>query len=532
MRVAVIGSGPAGVAAATALLDHGCRVAMFDVGHRPPPSTGVLAAELLDNHRHAGRPSFRALQEMRCGFPILQPSWRAGRELSARRARKAFLGSSYAFEGVDEWIPCEGADPPRSLALGGLSTVWGAACYPMAADEFEGWQITAADLGPFYTKAATMLGVDQADDALADAYPLFGPVAAAASRNPGSAVDSLLRRWGKAASALKAAGLRGGRSRLAVRFSGESSCVGCGLCLWGCPTGAIFSSAVTVGRLQRHANFQFHGAHAVSRFRRDADGSIRLQFAGAAPSQGGFDRLVLAAGTVSSFRIAAQSLEIADAVSPILDNDMQLVPFLSAERAQNPSRRHQFALSEAALNIDAGDRAERAHVQLYSAHPYFLGRLGDIIDSGGGMVGNVFRRALSSIVLGFIYRSGAASRRARVRARVAGEVWGVVFEAGARSRSFEDVLGRLAREGALGLRPLGWASRPTPLGFSGHLAGTLPMRIGPGPLETDALGRLGGCAEVVVADASVFPTLAPQNPTLTVVANAVRVASALAGARP
>ena len=46
MRVAVVGSGPAGVAAATALLEAGHSVDMLDVGHLPEPAAEYLAAEI------------------------------------------------------------------------------------------------------------------------------------------------------------------------------------------------------------------------------------------------------------------------------------------------------------------------------------------------------------------------------------------------------------------------------------------------------------------------------------------------------
>jgi len=93
------------------------------------------------------------------------------------------------------------------------------------------------------------------------------------------------------------------------------------------------------------------------------------------------------------------------------------------------------------------------------------------------------------------------------------------------------LLGQLRRlRGPLGFRPLASLLKPTPFGFHGHLAGTLPMRAAPGPLETDASGRLAGTARVFVVDTAGFPTLPAQNLTFTAMANALRVADGLAGA--
>ncbi|MGH7287169.1 MAG: GMC oxidoreductase, partial [Myxococcota bacterium] len=79
----------------------------------------------------------------------------------------------------------------------------------------------------------------------------------------------------------------------------------------------------------------------------------------------------------------------------------------------------------------------------------------------------------------------------------------------------------------LGLWPVPGLAKATPFGFHGHLAGTLPMRASPGPLETDAKGRLSGTRRVFVADSAVFPTLPAQNLTFTAMANALRIGAAL-----
>ena len=55
------------------------------------------------------------------------------------------------------------------------------------------------------------------------------------------------------------------------------------------------------------------------------------------------------------------------------------------------------------------------------------------------------------------------------------------------------------------------------------------MGSDPAVSVTDAQGRVWGLSNVVVADASALPTSGATNPSLTVAANAIRVAEALAG---
>ncbi len=66
-------------------------------------------------------------------------------------------------------------------------------------------------------------------------------------------------------------------------------------------------------------------------------------------------------------------------------------------------------------------------------------------------------------------------------------------------------------------------------GKGNHLGGSLPMRREPGELETDTLGRLPGWDRVHVVNASVFPSLPATTVTLSVMANAHRIATAAVG---
>jgi choline dehydrogenase-like flavoprotein len=62
-----------------------------------------------------------------------------------------------------------------------------------------------------------------------------------------------------------------------------------------------------------------------------------------------------------------------------------------------------------------------------------------------------------------------------------------------------------------------------------HLGGTARMGVDPETTVCDAEGRLHECQNVVVADGSAFPTFPSQNPTLSIMAHAMRVTRALVG---
>jgi choline dehydrogenase-like flavoprotein len=81
---------------------------------------------------------------------------------------------------------------------------------------------------------------------------------------------------------------------------------------------------------------------------------------------------------------------------------------------------------------------------------------------------------------------------------------------------------RLARQ--TGLLPMTPFSHNGTVGSSFHCGSTFPMRDKPIGLESDTLGRLAGLRRVFIVDASVFPSIPATTITLSVMANAHRIA--------
>jgi choline dehydrogenase-like flavoprotein len=62
-----------------------------------------------------------------------------------------------------------------------------------------------------------------------------------------------------------------------------------------------------------------------------------------------------------------------------------------------------------------------------------------------------------------------------------------------------------------------------------HFGGGFPMRASPKQFESDLLGRPFGASRVHLVDSSCFPDIPATNLTLTVMANAWRIASESCG---
>jgi choline dehydrogenase-like flavoprotein len=541
MRVAVVGSGPTGVAAAATLLEQGHAVDVLDVGHVPDAASHALAAEVratTERGERPGRALYRALRE---GVGGESRSLFAGLatllgRVEATRSQKRILGSTFVWDGAEEGIPLESGSVTRSLARGGLSNAWGAACYPWRDGDFAGWPITAAELAPHYARAAEWLGLDQPKDALARAYPLLGPHAPDAARNPGSTLEALLGRWREREGELAAAGLTPGRARLAVRpaGAGEGACTRCGLCFYGCAFGAIWHAGQLLTALERERSLRYRPGHFVLGFDEEAAGVRVHGRAQGATFAERYDALVLAAGVLSSLRIAADAQGHHGRETKLLDNELYLTPLVVTGARPAPGFRTRFTLGEAVLAIEAGVVSPRPlHLQLYSFHEFFLAELGETLRALPAFLQQAAWAVLNRLVLGFVYLPGedSSAASALVLPAAGGGPGRVRIEVRPRAESRAILRGLLAHlsrlRRPLGIWPVPGLVKSTPFGFHGHLAGTLPMRVAPGPLETDAAGRLAGTRRVFVVDTAAFPTLPAQNLTFTAMANARRVASGL-----
>src|SRR5581483_1292244 len=116
----VIGSGPAGVACAKALLDRGRKVRLLDAGVSLEPARAAWIAGMSATAPAAWTPEqIGRLKE--------------GTDASAKGIPlKLIYGSDFPYRECDEHLPAdyENVALRPSLAKGGLSNVWGAAMLP------------------------------------------------------------------------------------------------------------------------------------------------------------------------------------------------------------------------------------------------------------------------------------------------------------------------------------------------------------------------------------------------------------------
>jgi choline dehydrogenase-like flavoprotein len=522
MTAVVIGSGPAGVAAAQALCDTGLSVMMLDAGDRIEAGGMELFDALARSEPEYWPPEL--VRDARSAFPA---------DVKHVPLKPAY-GSlfPYALDDPDLPIVSENADTSSSLAQGGLSNAWGASILPVRQPDIEDWPVSLGDLEAHYEAVLRFVPVAAERDELAEMLPLYTDAPGALRRGPQA--EMLLGRLRLHAPALRAAGFTFGASRLAVVASAEHSrrCRYSGMCLYGCPYGSIYNAAHTLEALIRAGKVDYRGGIYVDRLT-EAGGSVVLDFHErrhpAKTGQLTASRVFVACGAISSTRLVLESVGGAQLIRRLQDSQYFVVPMVTHRAVPVSVARQGNTLSQVFVELeDARISEHTVHLQIYGYNDIMLSALAKRLPLGANRLERVLRPLLGRLVLiqGFLHSADSPGLTITCDAGGVRVVGDDTSDGDARARR---LVRRLAAHGRLlGMVPLPGLLHSGRPGKSNHLGGTLPMRREPGELETDTLGRIPSWGRVHVVDASILPSVPATTVTISVMANAHRIATAAA----
>lgn len=546
MKMIVVGSGPAAVSAAAALVGRGYYVEMIDFGNEMEDSARRLSArfkngEITTANMMAVNDKFQNINH--CKLKRLNGlttalRWALLSRVSSEQNKKKLWGSLFTYRDVDDYIKLTENSPQchRSLAMGGLSNVWGAACFPFTEEDFKEWPITKEDVTPHYRIVNDILQLNETNDVLSEVYSVYLPKNITIPLNPQS--TDLLNKWNMTRQKLRNSGFLFGRSRLAVltKDQGERlACQLCGLCLHGCPYDSVYNSAFTVAELCKNNRFHYRSSLFLRKFRESDDGKIFLEVEDRKNqqiTQLECDKLFLGAGTLSTLRIVADSLGIYQKSVSVLDNGYFLLPLIRRSNWFDYEANVKFTLSQLVLLINNKSICdENVHTQIYSYNDYVFGRFSPVLNIFPNIIRQRLRKLMYNtfIMFGYLHSKHSVKMCARVINEGNGTIGRIRVDC-EKNYSSKIIIDRIANflkaNGKdLGLYPLKIGMKITEPGVSGHIAGTLPMRAKPGLFETYGNGLLFGTKSVYIVDQSTFPSLPSQNITYTAMANAHRIAT-------
>jgi len=513
----IVGSGPAGVSAAFPLLEAGINVLMVDGGvapTMPPINSGFSETRLRDLGQRSnfiGNNFYSLLQ----------------REAISPKFRVPF--HEYVFDGFLKSNNIQANDfiAIGSMAVGGLSNAWGCGVAKYSQDELIDFPFNFSEIEPSYESVSRRIGIS--GNSPDDLSSYFGLDKYALPSIQIDEMHSYLLDKYEHDSYKSNQYFRLGRSRVAALSRDEfnrKSCNLCGNCLWGCGRKSLYSSSDELAVLSKYRNFKYQPGLIVDHIVRESDAvSIRghnkfTKSAACITSK----KILLAAGTLASTAIAFRSIGYLRSTkllsNPTAAYMLWLPKFLGRKSSSG------FALGQLSYSLRLpGDvfgfgstfststlpLCEFAH-HIPLGRRYSMGFLSSFMNSC--VVGNIFLPGrlmdakvgldenLQLIVTGD-YRDEANQ----------------LLQIAKRS---------LAREylklGALMLPGSFKHGRP---GGDIHYAATMPMKATPSFGETTSSGEIFGLSDVHVIDGASLSSLPEKSHTLTIMANADRIAKLL-----
>lgn len=518
----VVGSGPAGVSCARALLAQGHKVSMLDVGLRLEPEreaqlATLRAAPAAEWNGPSGAFLREGMESGASGIPV-----------------KLTYGSSYPYRDAPGTTRVEftHAKAGPSHAVGGLSTVWGSAVMPYRQNDMAAWPIAAQDLAPAYEAIFRWMPLSARRDDLALQFPLYcdHPQPLAMSRQ----ARQLLASLSKSKTRLQRAGVSFGASRIAVAangFSGADACVLCGLCMYGCPYRLIYCTDRAVEELKSDPNFSYIPGVAV-RSVEETGAAVTVWAIDAAGDSVTYraERVYLAAGVYATTAILLRSMNRFDRPVRLFDSQYFLLPILRAAGAGKVTEEKLHTLAQLFLEIeDSRISPYTIHLQTYTYNDLFKAP----VESALGPLRSVFplNSFLGRLLLfqGYLHSDHSAQMEARLNRMDGGDVLRV---SGVRNPATRATMKKLVRKlialspstGSMPMFPLLQMGEP---GRGYHTGGSFPMHAQPADGQSDIYGRPVGFCRVHAVDSTVFPSIAATTITLTAMANAYRIASQL-----
>jgi len=518
----VIGSGPAGIACASALLEKGREVTMLDAGVELEPDNRRKVEHLASTDPARWTPE--DVRFMKSSVSINT------RKIPVKKV----YGSDFPYLPLPEFLS-EGSrhlDIFPSFARGGLSNVWGAAVLPHREEDIRDWPVRIRDLEPHYRAVLGFVPLAAAQDDLAALYPLY-------AQNPGTlrlgrGTGAFLQHLEIHKDSLRGHGILFGRSRLAVK--GETKeygggCVHCGLCLYGCPLQCIYCSSDTLREWTKSPRFTYRGNTVVTRVQETGDrvaieGKDRLT--GEKLSFSG-TRVFLAAGILPTTHILLDSLKIYNQPLKIRYSQYFNVPLIRFRGEPDDLSEATNTLAQVFVELlDPVLTPETIHLQIYGYNDLYGKAMenslaGPLFKLFPPLKEAVLRKLL--IIQGYLHSRHSGFIELTLRNKGTESVLKLVPRENASSRRIiRRVMSKLWKhKELLGAFPLTPWLKIGPLGMGAHNTGTFPMSAAPGPLESDRWGRPAGLRRVHAVDASVLPSAPASTITLTVMANAHRI---------
>lgn len=507
----IIGSGPAGVAAARRLENRG--TCIVDVGEtagvKYPYSSlseGLASGDLnamLGSH-----------WEMLAN--LVQPN-KTHTKLRAPAVKYVSNGIPFQVYDSSGEVCLNGTN---SYAVGGMSNAWGAQLlrYNQAdLAEAGNWPISASALEPFYKDLEQHIGIAGEVD---DMYSFLDDTADMLPPTPiVPAANYLLTKY--KAQKIKSH-LRLGRSRLAILTKKHKNYPPFAFNeteFYSTESPSLYTARRTLDELKSNEKITYLGGYEFIAYREFSDfvEVDLVQIASQITRTIRTKNLLLGCGALQTARLVILNKKAVGKKLPFIDHPPTLVPLFIPRMFGSTLPKHSFPVQ---LVATLDGEAKRDMISFY--YPGALlwsDLLADMplpIDASLKILPNL----LGGMLVAQIWETSQPMPENTVSISPQGSI-----RIDYPNRKPYSRLKHLLKA----LRPLGVYSHTSlanmaPPGWGFHYAACLPMRQTPNSFETHIDGRLWDSQRVRIIDGSVLPSLPAKNHSLTLMANAARIA--------
>jgi choline dehydrogenase-like flavoprotein len=486
----IIGSGPAGIACASALLKRGCYVTMLDVG------------VVIDDY----------------------PAPELSSPLNFSDSKKLSLGSDYVYQEVaqhflikaDKHVGCL-----ASFSKGGFSNVWGAFVGVYHQDDIADWPIGIEQLNKYYPEIMLILNIakDESQNSTSNTFSLS------------SQGKSLFNHLQKNRKKLYDLGFEYSTASLAVKFKDKSKqhCDYCGSCLRGCPKDLIYSSRHSLNELIVHPRFAYINHVVVTKvnenlnelsieaYHRSSRGKLNYSAS----------QVFLACGPIITTQLMLSSKKIYHQPVSFMDSNHFRIPVLLFKGSSDVQKERLMTLCQLTLSLNQPYISEKkVFLQIYTYMDYYS----EFIEAKLGIFKKIISPLLTPffnrliIIQGFLHSSD--SHRVTMLSKSKNEIC-LTSQLNPRVKVIVNKIIMYLTKNCLVLSfiPLKLLSTISKVGKSFHYGGSIPMKKNPASNEADTLGRAYGFKKVHIVDATIFPSIPAGPITTTIMANAYRIAT-------
>ncbi len=523
----VVGSGATGAIAAKTLVDKGVQVALLDIGEEDKQYKDLIPnKDFLSIRKQDARQHRYFLGDQFEGIP-----WESTRVGSQLTPPRSFLTR---FSDVLFPFDSESFQPLESAAKGGLGGGWGLGSYVFSKLELEAVGLSDYEMNASYEEVISYIGVS-------GIYDDGGKYGLGSNKKiqPAMKLDvnhqKILKAYQKNKSKLNKNDIYVGQSVLALLTEDKSNRKAVqyrDMGFWSDTNKSAYRSWMTIDELNKKSNFIYYKNCLVTKFE-EFDEGVRVFVKRTDTNEIQVytcKKLILSPGVLGTARIVSRSFDYKKERLPIICNPYSYMPCINRRQLGKNVDQYQTSFAQLVMYLDEQkNNFDVGVAALFSYRSLLLFKLIKETPLNFADARIIMQFLQSSFTIAGIHHPEKGSENKFVSLVKDTASYTGDKLVGQYILSDSELIRNINREKkfksaliSLGCYPM--KTIQTPAGGSIHYGGTLPFSEKNELFSVLKNGKLGGTKNVYVADGSGFKYLPAKGVTLTLMANAHRVA--------